>query len=403
MTAFGTSAELYDSVTTLNHAIRSTLLEFGGGIVEAEVRSLNLAASGHCYITLADAESEIRAVMWRGTVQRNGPLPAEGDLVEAHFEKVDFYPVRGSLQIQLTKLEPTGEGELLRRRAELIARLEREGLTDPAKKPELKRFPEKLGVIAGAGSDAMHDVVKAVRERSAGVPIIFCPALVQGVQSPASVVAAIATLCQTPGVETIILARGGGSVSDLAAFDDEQLCRAVFASPVPVITSIGHTKDRPVCDYVSAAFAPVPAKAAELALAVSDADVTFLLDEQAAPALAGGRVRIERLRGDLDAAAAQLSVERVTGRFDERIASLGELMQERASAAIQRRHTAVVHQLELLAAADVSSRGAVFAKAADGSTVRSAGQLTVGDEIELNFSDGTAAARVEQVEKTEDP
>lgn len=449
MAGYETSEQIYASVTQLNGAIKATVSTLGGGVVKAEIRGLNLAASGHLYLTLADADSEIRAVMWKGTVARQGGLPAEGDLVDAHFDKVDYYPARGSLQIVLSRLEPTGEGALLRRRAETIKRLEAEGLTSPDHKPTLERFPKKIGVIAGKDSDAMHDVIKAVRDRSKSVPIIFCPALVQGIESPMSVIAAIATLCQTEGVETIILARGGGSVTDLAAFDDEQLCRAIFASPVPVITSIGHTKDRPVCDYVSAAYAPVPAKAAELTLAVSDEEIARVLDEVITPALGRGREKFDSARIELDHLAAQLSLHKVVGRFDEQLASsrtlFGEKISraregqmnfdralermiseifahgrrelsvkvsrvaesssrliERAHVSIERRRTEVNHLLELLAAADLPGRGAVFVISESGEVTKRASSLAAGEKIKLNFADGTAGATVEEITRHEE-
>lgn len=445
MPDFDTQQNTYDSVSALNNEIRAKVATLGGGVVEAEIRSLNLAASGHCYLTLADADSEIRAVMWKGTVSRHGGLPAEGDLVDAHFDKVDFYPARGSLQIVLSRLEPTGEGALLLRRADVLRRLEAEGLTSDAHKPSLARFPKKLGVIAGKDSDAMHDVIQAVRLRSKSVEIVFCPALVQGVQSPMSVAAAIATLCQTKDVETIILARGGGSVTDLAAFDDEALCRTIFASPVPVITSIGHTKDRPVCDYVSAKFAPVPAKAAEFALAISDEEILRTLDEVALPVLGGVRSRVDALTGDLDHLAARLSLHKVIGQIEDQLTHSSALLSssasrvregqnnlvqaldrrgneilvgarrevarkevrigdasvrlfERAHVAIQTRRTAVSHQLDLLAAADLPSRGAIFATSAGGETLRSTGQLARGEKINLNFADGTAGATIDNIE-----
>jgi exodeoxyribonuclease VII large subunit len=442
MSNFETSEQTYPSVSALNETIRSTVQSLGGGVVEAEIRSLTLASSGHCYITLADADCEIRAVMWRGTVGRQRSLPAEGDLVDAHFDKVDFYPPRGSLQIVLSRLEPTGEGALLRRRAETLRRLESEGLTSPDRKPPLARFPKKIGLIAGKDSDAMHDVIKAVRDRCKSVPIIFCPALVQGVHSPMSVVAAIATLCQTQDVETIIVARGGGSVTDLAAFDDEQLCRAIFASPVPVITSIGHTKDRPVCDFVSAAHAPVPAKAAEFALAVSDEEVLRTLDDVVVPTLGRVREQLDATRAGLDSLAAQVSLHRVARRFDEqlagsralfaekisrlreghgnyeralarmsselfvsgrrslsfrviRIGDASTLLVDRAHSTIDKRRSEVSHQLDLLAASDISARGAIFVTSESGRPARSVGELESGQHVQLNFADGTAGATID--------
>lgn len=445
MPDFDTELKTYDSVSALNGVIRSTVATVGGGVVEAEIRRLTLAGSGHCYLTLADADSEVSAVMWRGSVAKHGALPAQGDLVDAHFDKVEYYAVRGTLQLVLSRLEPTGEGALLRRRAETLKRLEADGLTNPDRKPSLARFPKKIGLIAGKDSDAMHDVIQAVRLRSKSVPIVYCPALVQGVKSPMSVMAAIATLCQTEDVETIIVARGGGDVSDLAAFDDEQLCRAIFASPVPVITSIGHTKDRPVCDHVSAALAPVPAKAAEFALAVSDEEMLRTLDEVVVPTLAAVRSRFDLTATELDHLASRLSLHKVIGRIQDQLTNSRTLLSssmsrvregqrnytraldrqgneivvgarrglnrkeqrvgdasvrllERAHEAIRTRRTEVRHQLDLLAAADLPGRGAIFATSGSGETLRSAGQLARGEKVSLNFADGTAGATIDNIE-----
>lgn len=428
------------SVSEIGLAIKRSMHALGSGVVEAEIRKINVANSGHWYIDLADEHSVIGAVVWSSVARGIDAPPKQGDLVQAQYDKIDFYPPHGKVQLHLTSLSPTGEGELLRRRQETINRLKDEGLTDPARKPPLPRFPRRVGLIAGQDSDAAKDVITALRRRFAPVPITFCPALVQGVAAPASLMAAIATLNQTQAVDVIIVARGGGSVSDLAAFDDEALCRAIFASPVPVITSIGHTKDHPVCDYVSAAFAEVPARSAELAIAASSEEALAEIG-RAEDSLSAVRRRFDEAKARVSDCENRMSVTAIYGRFTERLSNsrttlqsterrLGSLttdyarafdrlagesksaatrnlklraerlnassslMSERAHNIFKARRNQIAHQLELLAAADISARGAIFATDDAGQLIRSVDALSEGDQVDLTFVDGSASTTV---------
>ena len=230
-------------------------------------------------------------------------------------------------QAVLDRVRPTGDGELLRRRAETLQRLRADGLCDPDRRKPLPAFPRRVGVIA-ARNDANIDVIQALRRRFPPQDIVFCAASVQGVHAVGSVIDALGRLQAVEGVDVIVLARGGGSTADLLAFDDERLCRAIFACAVPVITSIGHTKDRPNCDHVAAAFAPVPAKAAELAIRLSAADLLEELDrhrvalarvferpramvERMGELLHSSRTRVTRKRLDLIAALDRRSAEAI--------------------------------------------------------------------------------------------
>lgn len=266
------------SVTQVAHRIDGALRDLGDGWIEGEVRALTQHRSGHVYLTLADEDSNLDACIWKGRVKACLPLPKRGDLVQAHYERIDFYAPRGATKLVIDKIKPTGEGELLRRRAETLARLRADGLCDEDRRKPLRAFPRRIGVIAAQGSDAKLDVIRHLQQRLPAQDIVFVPAAVQGVQAVGSVIDALALLQGIDDIDVIILARGGGSVADLVAFDDERLCRAIFACAVPVITSIGHTKDRPNCDYVACAFAPVPAKAAEYAIARSATELTEELD-----------------------------------------------------------------------------------------------------------------------------
>ena len=233
--------------------IGGALRALGDGWIEGEVTlDQRASSSGHVYLTLADESASLDACIWKGRVARCSPLPAQGDLVQAHYERVDFYAPRGTTKLILDRVRPTGEGELLRRRAETLQRLRADGLCDPDRRKPLLAFPRRVGVIA-ARNDANIDVIQALRRRFPPQDILFCSASVQGVHAVGSVIDALGRLQAVEGVDMIVVARGGGSTADLLAFDDERLCRAIFACAVPVITSIGHTKDRPNCDHVAAA------------------------------------------------------------------------------------------------------------------------------------------------------
>ena len=410
------------SVSQVAAGIDRALRGFGDGWIEGEVSSINVhRASGHVYLTLADEGASVDACIWRGRVSACQPLPAQGELVQAHYERVSFYAPRGSTKLVIDRLRPTGEGELLRRRAQTLARLRADGLCDPERRKPLPAFPRRVGVIA-ARNDANIDVVQALRNRFPPQNILFCPASVQGVHAVGSIIDALGRLQAVDDVDVIVLARGGGSTADLMPFDDERLCRAIFACAVPVVTSIGHTKDRPNCDHVAAAFAPVPAKAAELAIRRSAAELIDELDrhrvvlarvldrprdlvERHGERLSGSRSRITRKRIDLIAALDRRSGEalrELRRRTQAQLASVEADSLRLAPAArrnIARRTERVAAAGALIDAKDFRGRGWVMALGKDGAPLASAASLRPRDAVGLHFADGVARATVTDVEQ----
>lgn len=272
----GTTPRVSHLATSIQRAVR----EVGSGWVEGEVQKLSRPSSGHVYFSLADEDATIDCCVWRYRAGRIEQWPSQGALVQVHFEKVDFYGRTGRVSLHVDAIRLTGEGELLARKQATLDQLTSDGLVARARRP-LPAFPRRVGVVAGQGSDAKTDVIKALRERWPCVHIVHRAALVEGVRAVDSVVEALAQLQDVDAVDVIVLARGGGGVRDLVAFDDERLCRAVFACAVPVLTSIGHTAQRPNCDHVAAAYADVPARAAELVVP-SAKEMTGELDRQRA-------------------------------------------------------------------------------------------------------------------------
>jgi exodeoxyribonuclease VII large subunit len=414
------------SVAQLAARVGAALRGLGDGWVEGEVTQVNLhRGSGHVYLTIADESASLDACIWKGRAERCQPLPSQGELVQAHFERVDFYAPRGSTKLIIDRLEPTGEGELLRRRAETLRRLQADGLCDPDRRKPLPPFPRRVGVIAALG-DANVDVIQALRRRFPPQDIVFCAASVQGVHAVGSVIDALGRLQSLTDVDVIVIARGGGSTADLVAFDDERLCRAIFACAKPVITSIGHTKDRPNCDHIAAAFAPVPAKAAELAIRHSAADLAQELDrsraalarvldrpresvERMGALLAACRSRMTRKRLDLIAALDRRSAEALR-ELRRRLAARREAMQadsERLGPAAARLLTRQSERLQafgaVIEAKDFRQRGWAMVGDGRGRALTSVAELRARDRVKLHFADGEATATIEEIDRGERP
>jgi exodeoxyribonuclease VII large subunit len=284
--------------------IGRALRQVGGGLVEGEVqRPKRVGGGGMLVFDLTDGEALLSCKVFARDLRRLDHVPAHGDLVQVQIERPDFYAATGRVSVIVTGVRLAGEGELLRRRSELLARLAAEGLTDPARRKPLPRFPRAVGVIAGRSSDGMADVVRALRDRFPPVHVVTCSALVQGAAAPRDLIDALARMQEHPLVDVVVVARGGGSVQDLVAFDDERLCRALFACAKPVITAIGHTDNVPVCNHVAWA-AYTPSRSAEMAVPSAE-------ELRQALALAGRRVddvpvRLARAAERVSACAAQL-------------------------------------------------------------------------------------------------
>jgi exodeoxyribonuclease VII large subunit len=314
------------SVSELTSGLNRHLRQFGDGWVEGEIQSWHVSSRGHAFFTLADENAVLDCRMWAQDVPAREQCPGQGQLIGAHFERPEIWSAKGRLQLSVDRIRATGEGELLRRQAETLKLLQRDGLTDPRRRPPLPPYPRRVGLIAGHGSDAREDVITHLRDRFPPVRIASCAATMEGRHAVTSIIEALGRLCDEPDVDVIVMARGGGSVTDLFPFSDERLCRAIFACGVPVVTSIGHTKQRPNCDHVAAGCAHVPAKTAELvvpsatdligaigrvaeALDRAREDMRTLRSELAVRIEAADpRARLTGLRSELTGAAALVSV-----------------------------------------------------------------------------------------------
>lgn len=251
------------TVTAYSARLGRALRTVGGAVIEGEVQKPKKSGSGALWFSLTDGEAVLPCKVFPSQVRALQHAPREGDLVQAEVERPDLWAQAGKLDLIVSQIRLAGEGELLRRRQELIARLSQEGLCDPTRRRRLPRFPRAVGVIAGTNSDAMSDVVQALTDRWPSVHIVTCASLVQGKRAPRDLIDALARMTEHPLVDVVVMARGGGSVQDLACFDDEGLCRALFACELPVVCAIGHTDNNPVCNHVAWP-AYTPSRSAEL-------------------------------------------------------------------------------------------------------------------------------------------
>ncbi len=286
----------------LGHALR----DVGAATLDGEVQNPKLTSRGMLFFQLTDGEAHLSCKVFPRDVARMEHSPKPGDLVRVSVDRPDFYAANGSLSLIVSQLALAGEGELLRQRAELVARLAGDGLCDPARRRPLPAFPRAVGVIAGHGSDGMSDVVRALTDRWPAVHVITYACAVQGKAAPRQLIDALATFQEQTPVEVIVMARGGGSVQDLACFDDESLCRALFACEIPVVCAIGHTDNNPVCNHVAWS-AYTPSRSAEMVVP-SVVEVRRNI-AQAGELVAGVPARLELADERLMAVATRLSAD----------------------------------------------------------------------------------------------
>jgi len=387
--------------------------------VEGEVSNLSKPASGHWYFTLKDANAQLRCAMFKNRNFYVRPAPANGDLVRVR-AKVDFYTGRGDLQLICEALEPAGTGALLAAFERLKKKLAAEGLFDPALKRPLPTRPRHIGVITSATGAAVQDIRATLARRWPLATVWLAPVPVQGADAVPAILKALQGLPQAAPIDVLILARGGGSLEDLWAFNDEALARAVRASPVPVVTGIGHEVDFTLADFAADLRAPTPTAAAEQASPDIeelrerlDALTTGLHDElrdalrqarqrhaqlaQRLQALHPGR-RLQQRAQQLDDLTERLMHASPLRRLEAQRLRLTQLA-ERLRAGHQRRHERLIATLArhatVLAAYNptaVLDRGYAIAFAPNGEAVRDASQLPTGTAFGLRLAQGQIEA-----------
>ena len=389
------------TVTDLTNYLRN-LLESDSNLqdlwVEGEVSNLSRPSSGHLYFTLKDSGATLRCVMWRNAVARQSFIPREGDSLEAH-GNLSVYEASGQYQLYVDTIRPAGEGVLYQEFLRLKARLEAEGLFDEARKRAIPRWPEWIGIITSPTGAALRDMLNTFRRRYPLVEVVLAPTSVQGVDAPQGIIAALEALNDIVHPEVILLARGGGAIEDLWAFNDEGVARAIVASRSPVITGVGHETDFTIADFAADLRAPTPTAAAELATP-DQSDPTTSLVEAMERISRAFSTHLSSNRWELDAQTNQLRLFSPLARIRSDRQFLDDLTR--------RAGLALTHWLELnrtgLAGIDqrlralnpqsVLSRGYAIVSTSDGRMINRVAQVLAGDDLDVRVSDGTFGVRV---------
>ncbi len=367
--------------------------------VEGEVSNCKPAASGHWYFSLKDEGGTVACVIWKGQALGMVHLPEDGRRFLMH-GYVSVYPAQGRYQYYVDHCEPAGLGDLHREFERLKARLDAEGLFDPERKRPLPRYPERIGIVTSPQAAALRDVGRVLERRWPVAEVILAPTLVQGEGAPAQIARAIERIGRA-GVDVVIVTRGGGSIEDLWAFNDEGVARAIAACPVPVIAGVGHEIDFTIADFVADLRAPTPSAAAELA--TPDArELRQAVDERrdrlaaaTGERLAASRVDVERLAHRLGRATPHRTVQAARVRVLDHRERLARDVSTRLRLA-QTRVDGVRGRLAALSPQATLARGyAHVTLARDGRTVRLKRDVGAGVGVRVRVADGSFGAVVE--------
>ncbi len=367
--------------------------------VAGEASNVRQAGSGHVYFTLKDRDAQLRVILFRSDAARL-PFALEDGVELLVLGEPGVWEPRGELRMVARVVEPRGRGALQLAFEQLRARLEREGLFDPARKRVLPEFPRVVGIVSSPEAAALRDVVRVARERFPAIPLLLAPARVQGEGAEQELCAALARIACGDGVDVVLLVRGGGSLEDLMAFNGERLARAIAACPVPLVTGVGHEIDVTIADLAADLRAPTPSAAAACVLPDREA-VRLRLGRDA------GRLRVA-VRATLDRArersrGAQLALRRVSpaarlAAQRARLASARRSLEQAVRTALERgrgRFERAAGRLHTLSPLAVLGRGyAIVRRAEDQAIVRSPVQVASGDGLHIRVAEGELQAEV---------
>ena len=412
------------SVRELNAYIKSLIDSdgyLGSVAVRGELSNYKVYPSGHHYFTLKDAESSVRCVMFRSAASKLRFRPESGMGVIV-YGRVSVYPRDGAYQLYCEAILPEGSGALQLAYEQLREKLAKEGLFDREHKKPIPRYPERIAVVTSSAGAAVHDIIRVLRRRWPLAKVILLPVRVQGEEAPPEIAAAIRWASEHRIADTLITGRGGGSIEDLWAFNDERVARAIYDCEIPVISAVGHEPDVTIADFVADLRAATPSNAAELAAP----DVNELLQaidsarsrldravlkkvsagRESLDALASRRVLvsatgfIEQRRLRLDALKTRLEgtlgfVERLKSRLEAASARLNGAA-DASLAARKNEYVRLAAKLDALSPLKVLSRGYAIALDAEGRAVKDARGVAVGERLTVKLNSGALGCRVEE-------
>ena len=373
--------------------------------VRGEISNYKCYPSGHHYFTLKDEASALKCVMFKGNAMGLRFRPANGMKVIA-FGRISVYPRDGAYQLYCSAMSVDGVGDLYAAFEQLKAKLAAKGLFDPEKKKKLPKYPGTIGIVTSSAGAAVHDILRILRKRYPLAQVKLLPVRVQGVEAPDEIAGAIRYANAHRLADLLIVGRGGGSLEDLWAFNDERVAYAIYESEIPIISAVGHEPDVTIADYVADLRAATPSNGAELA--VPDREALLQNLDALNASMAAALNRQLKLAGQrLDALAASPALRSPTAYLDRKSKDLQLLQnrlvsaQERTIAGSNARFVSLVAKLDAMSPLKVLSRGYTIAHTQEGALLRSVKQTAPNDIITVSVSDGEITASVLKAKETE--
>ncbi len=397
------SEEKVYSVSDINREIRACLEpRFMRIWVEAEISNLKLHTSGHIYLTLKDEKSQLSAVFF-SRYNQGLKFRLKDGLKVLVFGKISVYEPRGSYQLYIEKIQPKGMGDLQLAFMQLKEKLQSEGLFDPARKKQIPAFPKTIGVVTSPTGAAIQDILNIVNRRFQGVHLILNPVKVQGDGAAQEIARAIREFQEIAGVDVLIVGRGGGSLEDLWAFNEEVVARAIFDSKIPVISAVGHEIDWTIADFVADLRAPTPSAAAEL-VTQNQADLLRQLKIDAGRIQMAMRGIFDQLQERLETLSSSYAfrqprslIDQLTEKVDDQCRQMQNYWRGFYQQRVQqmKEHAGRLHALSPLA---VLERGYSIAFDAKGKVLKQPSQVKAGDEMETRLKNARIHSKVTKVQ-----
>lgn len=394
------------SISQLNEYIRGKLdadQMLAGVAVRGEISNYKVYPSGHHYFTLKDEASSLKCVMFKGNAMRLRFRPDNGVKVIA-MGKISVYPRDGVYQLYCTNMAMDGIGDLYAAFEQLKAKLAAQGLFDPSHKKPLPKYPGTIGIVTSSAGAAIHDMLRILRKRYPLTQVRLLPVRVQGVEAPGEIAAAIGYANHYKLADLLIVGRGGGSIEDLWAFNDERVARAIYESEIPVISAVGHEPDVTISDFVADLRAATPSNAAELGVPDQDALRQSLDSMSMAMSTALNR-QLKAARQHLDMLAASPALQSPTGYLDQKRKGL-QLLENRLVSAETRivngknqQFIGLTAKLDAMSPLKVLTRGYAMTQDESGQVIKSVRQVSQGETIKVQLGDGEIKASVTDVKE----
>lgn len=395
-------------VTEVNHLVKLLLDSepmLANVAVRGELSNYKMYPSGHHYFTLKDPEGALRCVMFKGAAMKLRFRPENGMKVVVT-GRITVFPRDGAYQLYCNTLTPEGTGDLAVAFEQLKAKLQVEGLFDPEHKKPLPAYPERIAIITSSAGAAVHDMIRILRRRYPVAKVILLPVRVQGVEAPPEIVGAIRYANRWKIADLIITGRGGGSIEDLWAFNDERVARAIYESELPVISAVGHEPDVTIADYVADARASTPSNAAEIAVPDQEGLLRWLRDSEERM-VQSELQRLESLRQKLDALAGKRVMTDQLAYVQDKRMELVHVQQRLGDLAgiflgqKRQQFTALAAALDAMSPLKVLGRGYAMAQNENGQILKSYRDVEAGERLKVTLGEGGFSCTVEEPLKEE--